>query len=149
VRFPSAAHFAACQERLELAIADACEAAGDWRGAVVGGVYAALELAAEDPAAALVLSERPAARWKEREPSFVAMVERLAALLSRDAPPSNPRLPAAETIVLCIARQVSLRIEVGRGEEMMEIAPDLAFLALMPFVGYAEARRCAQLTATA
>lgn len=142
MRLPPPERFAACQERLEQAVAEACEQAGDWQGAVVRGVYAALELAAEDPGAALILSERSTARWRERDPAFVAMVDRFATMLGRDAPPSNPRLPDAQGVVLCIASQVSLRIEVGRGEEMMEIAPDLAFLALLPFVGFAEARRC-------
>lgn len=168
MRFPPAAEFAACRERLERAVAEACEPAGsawepagsgsfsthfvrkepcDWQSGVVRGVYAALELAAEDPAAALVLSERSTSRWRERDPDFVSLVDRFATLLDRDAPPHNPRLPDAQAVVLCIASQVSLRIEVGRAEELMEIAPDLAFLALLPFVGFAEARRCAQLTA--
>jgi hypothetical protein len=141
VRYPPPERFATCRERFERAIAGTCEEAGDWPGSVVRGVYAALELAVEDPAAALVLSERSAARWRERDPDFAAMVDRFAAMLDRDAPPPNPRLPDAHGVVLCIASQVSLRIEVGRGEELMEIAPDLAFLALLPFVGFAEARR--------
>ncbi len=147
MRFPPPEEFAACRERLEGAVAEACEGAGDWQGGVVRGVYAALELAAGDPAAALTLSERSTARWRERDPAFVALVDRFAALLDRDAPPPNPRLPDARGVVLCIASQVSLRIEVGRPEELMEIAPDLAFLALLPFVGLAEARRRSVMSA--
>jgi hypothetical protein len=149
VRFPPPAEFSACQERLERAVTEACERAGDWPSSVAAGVYAALEFATADPAAALVLSERSTTRWRERDPPFVALVDRFATLLGREAPPPNPRLPDAQGVVLCIASQVSLRIEVGRGEEMMEIAPDLAFLALMPFLGFAEARRCAEVSAVA
>jgi len=141
--------FAACRERLERALSASCEQRDSWAGTATAGVYAALEFAAADPAAALLLTDRATVRWKEREPAFAAMVEHLAGLLKRGAPPANPRLPSAEVVVVHIARQVNLRLSAGGAGELMEIAPDMAFLALMPFVGFAEARRCAQPTATA
>jgi hypothetical protein len=144
-----ALELAAYRERLERVVAEPCDVAEDWQSAVAAGIEAALELAAADPAAALALSERATARWKRRDPDFVAMVESLAGLLSRGAPPPNPRLPSAEVVIVCVLRQVNRQIETGRVAEMMDIAPDLAFLASMPFVGFAEARRCAQLTASA
>jgi hypothetical protein len=85
-------------------------------------------------------SEATEARWKEREPSYTAAVEHFARLLSHDAPPRNPRLPDAPAVVARIFRQVNLELEAGRSAELMEIAPDLTFLALMPYLGFAEAR---------
>jgi hypothetical protein len=51
-------------------------------------------------------------------------------------------------LIVCICEQVNLRIRAGRAETMMEVAPDLAFLALMPFLGFDGARQWAHLSAT-
>jgi hypothetical protein len=143
------AEFDRCRERLERAVAESCEPHEDWPHAVTGAIYAALEFAAADPAAALVLTASAVARRHQPEPAFVAMVDHFAALLGRGAPPPNPRLPDAATVVTRIARQVNLQVEAGRVEEMMEIAPDLTFLALMPYLGFTGARRWSHPTTTA
>jgi hypothetical protein len=145
----TATEFEACREDLERAVAAACSGEGSWPSAVVAGIHAALELAAADPESALLLTEGGVGRVNGSEPRFNAMVDRFAALLARDAPPANPRLPGPRGVVLCIVKQVNLRIRSGRAGEMMEIAPDLAFLALLPFVGFAGAQRWSQPTAVA
>ena len=137
------------RERLELAVAESCEPHEDWPNAVIGGIYAALEFAAAYPADTLVLTGNAIARRHQPDPAFVAMVDHFAGLLERDAPTPNPRLPDAAALVTRIARQVSLQIEAGRAGEMMEIAPDLTFLALMPYLGFSAARRWSHPTATA
>lgn len=144
----AAGEFERCRERLERAVADSCQAQ-EWPAAVHNAVRAAAEFAAADPEAALTLTARASSRWREGEPGFVAMVDHFAALLDRGAPPRNPRLPDARAVVARIARQMNLQIEAGRAGEMTEIAPDLTFLALLPYLGFAEARRCSQPTATA
>jgi hypothetical protein len=144
----AALDFPACRERLEGAITASCDEHCDWATSVVAGIRAALEFAAEDPVAARRLTERGKARWAERDPEFAGMVDRLAALLRHGAPTPHPRLPSAELLITCMAEQVNLRIRAGRAEQMMEIAPDLVFLALMPFLGFFGARQWAQLAAT-
>lgn len=143
------AEFERCRERLERAVAEPCERHADWPSAVAGGIHSALEFAVADPAAALVLTASAVARRHEPDPAFVAMIDHFAGLLDRGAPHRNPRLPDAATVVTRIARQVNLQIEAGRVGEMMEIAPDLTFLALMPYIGFSDARRWSQATATA
>lgn len=145
----SAREFERCRERLERAVTAAGGVGGDWSGGVARGIHAVLEFARADPAAALVLSDRATTRWRRREPAFAAMVDRFAALLERGAPPRNPRLPDAHTLVALVARQVNLGIEAGRAGQLLEIEPDLTFLALFPYLGFAEARRRAQPTAIA
>jgi len=140
-----AAHLA----RLEREVEAACASEREWSRRIVAGVYAAIEFAAADPAAALVLTERATVRWRRREPEFTGMVERFARRLTRDAPAANPRLPDPPAVVVCLARQINQRIEAGRAAQMMEIAPDLAFLALLPFVGFAGAQRWSQPAAVA
>lgn len=141
--------FEAARMALERTVESSCTGEEDWPRAIVAGIDAALEFAAASPAAAQVLTQRAGERWKEREPRFTAMVERLAELLARGAPPANPRLPAPQGVVLCIVKLVNLRVESQRPHEVTKIAPDLAFLALLPFVGFAGAQRWSQLTAAA
>lgn len=145
----STGEFGRCRARLELAVADACDQELEWPGAVAVGVHAAVEFAATDPAAALVLTAATNGRSGDGDPEFSALVDHFARLFSSAAPPPNPRLPDAPVLIARIARQVKLQIEAGRTERLMEIAPDLAFLALMPYVGYASARRWSQPMATA
>ena len=107
---PTAADFESSRAALERAVGSSCAGQDDWPRAIVAGIDAALEFAAESPAAAQVLTERAGERWKEREPRFTAMVERFAGLLARGAPPANPRLPSPQGVVLCIVKLVNLRI---------------------------------------
>lgn len=146
---PPAGEFARCRARLEETLAGSCEPAAEWPDAVAAAVQAALEFAAADPAAARVLTAGAIARERGEESNFTAMVDHLAGLLSTGAPPPNPRLPGAAGVITRIARQVNLEIEAGRAGEMVEIAPDLTFLALLPYLGFAGARRWAQPTASA
>jgi hypothetical protein len=141
--------FEACRAALERTVRTSCAGEEEWPRTIVAAIDAALEFAAESPTAAQVLTERAGERWKEREPHFTAMVERLAELLARGAPPANPRLPTPQGVVLCIVKLVNLRVESRRPHEVTKIAPDLAFLALLPFVGFAGAQRWSQQTAAA
>lgn len=141
-------HFGHCRRRLELAIEEACEAQATWPARVAAAVGAAVELAAEDPDAGRTLTEG-AGRRRGDDEELQAMVDHLAALLEHGAPPRNRRLPAAPTLVMRIARQINLELEAGRGPTLPAVAPDLTFLALMPYLGFAEARRWSQPTATA
>jgi hypothetical protein len=139
-------HFGRCQARLEAAIDEACAGRASWPEKVAAAIRAALEHAAREPEGGRTLTEA-AGRHPEDE-EFEAMVERLASRLAAGAPPRNPRLPDAPTVVARIARQVNLELEAGREDHLAEVAPDLTFLALMPYLGFAEARRWSQPTAT-
>lgn len=141
--------FAEARARLELAVGAACESHEEWSARITAGVYAAIELAAADPDGALVLTKQASARWRRREPDFASMVICFARRLAHGAPPANPRLPDPHVVVVCLARQVNQRIEAGHAAQMMEIAPDLAFLALLPFVGFSGAQRWSQPSAVA
>ncbi len=141
-------HFGRCRQRLEVAIAEACEGHAGWPARVAAAVQAAVELAAADPDAGRTLTEGAGHRHEDNE-EFVSLVEDLAALFAHDAPPRNRRLPDAPTVVTRIARQVNLELEAGRDHRLPSIAPDLTFLALMPYLGFADARRWSQPTATA
>jgi hypothetical protein len=141
-------YFGRCRERLVAAIDDACAGQASWPGGVAAAIRAALELAAADPDAGRTLTAG-AGRHRDEDEELAALVEHLAGCLARGAPPRNQRLPDAPATVLRIARQVNLELEAGRASSLATIAPDLTFLALMPYLGFAEARRWCQPTATA
>jgi len=141
-------HFGRCRRRLEFAIEEACQGQATWPARVAAAVGAAVELAAADPDAGRTLTEGAGRRHGDDE-ELLALVDRLAALLESGAPPRNRRLPAAPTLIMRIARQINLELEAGRGPDLPVVAPDLTFLALMPYLGFAEARRWCQPTATA
>jgi hypothetical protein len=141
-------YFGRCRERLELVIGSACGTDAEWPARVGAAVRAALELAATDPEAGRTLTEGAGHRGVDDE-EFATLVDHLAGLLTRGAPPRNERLPDAPTVVIRIARQINLELEARGGHKLAAIAPDLTFLALMPYLGFAEARRWAQPTAAA
>lgn len=141
-------HFGRCRQRLEVALAKACGAQVSWPARIAAAVGAALELAAADPDVGRTLTEGAGHRRGDDE-EFRALVDHLATLLATGAPPRNRRLPDPPTVVTRIARQVNLELEAGRGPALPAVAPDLTFLALMPYLGFAEARRWSQPTATA
>jgi hypothetical protein len=140
--------FGRCRQRLEFAIEEACEDQATWPAGVAAAVRAAVELATADPDAGRTLTEGAGHRHDDDE-EFRALMQHLAALLALDAPPRNRRLPDAPTVVTRIARQINLELEAGRGPTLPSIVPDLTFLALMPYLGFADARRWSQPTATA
>jgi hypothetical protein len=141
-------HFRRCRGRLEAAIEGACEGQVGWPAQVAAGVHAAVALAAADPDAGRTLTECAGHR-DDDDGEFLAMVDHLAAQLARGAPSRNRRLPDAPTIVTRIARQINLELEAGRARSLPDVAPDLTFLALMPYLGFAGARRWSQPAATA
>lgn len=141
-------HFGRCRQHLEAAIEGACEGQADWAARVAAAVRAAVDLAAAEPDVGRTLTERAGHRHDDDE-EFQALVDHLAAMLIHGAPPRNRRLPDASTVVTRIARQVNLELEAGRARSLPAIAPDLTFLALMPYLGFADARRGSQPTATA
>jgi hypothetical protein len=143
---PPNTHFGRCRSRLERVVEEASKEQSSWPAKVRAAIGAAVELAGTDLDLGRTLTEA-AGRHPEDE-EFASMVDRLAAWLERGAPGRNPRLPDAPTVVRRIARQVNLELEEGRDPASGSLGPDLVFLALMPYLGFAEARRWAQPTAT-
>ena len=70
------------------------------------------------------------------------MIKRFAALLA-DGAPRSERLPASsdESVVWVIAAIVSCHVRAGTVDLLGDSDPDLVFLALLPYVGFAEACR--------
>lgn len=127
-------------DELEASVAAACRPREEWPAQVGAGIYAGVDFAIGHPAvvdALLVLetSERASAS------GYTGTVERLARLISRDAP-AGSRLPGTtdEALVAGIVGLVGDHVRVGRLEALEVLRPDLVLIALLPYLGFDEAR---------
>jgi hypothetical protein len=138
--------FALCRSRLERSVHDACLPDRPWPSRVVAGIDAALRFADADRAAARILTIHAAFRRLEGGDAFLEMVDRLAELFSRGAPPTDRPDRTARTIVTRIARQTLHQIDLRPDAAVVEIAPDMIVFALIPYLGFTEAQRWAGST---
>lgn len=129
------------RRRLERAVDLACAPGQPWATRVAAAIRAALELAEADPDAGRVLTVHAANRGGGIEGDFAVLIDRLASLWARGAPPVPLPELTARNAILRIARQALLYIETRPVIPVTEIAPDLIVFSLTPYVGLDEARR--------
>jgi hypothetical protein len=127
---------------LQGVISRACAEEGEWQEKVAVGIRAALEFAAADPSAAHALTlaarrQRLPEGGREQE-----MITYFAGLLTAVAPPEK-RYPVAteQGTVEAIALVARGHLLAGTTDELPSLAPEFVYLALMPYVGLAEAKR--------
>jgi hypothetical protein len=129
--------FAALQE----AVRRACAGEAEWEARVIAGCYAVLEFAAgdADAAGALTINARERASSQinpERE-----VIGYFARLLADSTPdPMLFPISSEESLVESVALIVRAHLQARTAERLPELAPDLAYLLLMPYKGLEEAR---------
>jgi hypothetical protein len=131
--------------RIESAVVDACGQAVEWPARITAGIGAALDFMIANPAAAraLTIDSRSAGTGGTgQDGDYAEMIDRFAALLGAGAPRAD-RLPASSdrSVVGVIAAIVSCHVRAGTVEQLGKGDPDLVFLALLPYLGFAEASR--------
>lgn len=136
--------FARCSARLERAIEESCDSRQPWAPRVATAIRVALAFAEADPVAAGVVAVPSAFRRYAEPDAFTELVERLAARLRDGAPPTRHPERTARNVVLRIARQVLLQLEMNPGSPPSALAPELIVFVLTPYVGLAEAQRWAE-----
>jgi hypothetical protein len=136
--------FARSRRRLEAALVGPCDPRQPWAPRVVAAIHAVLEFAEAEPVAARVIAVHAAFRRYEAPATFGALVEAMAARLSEGAPPTRHPDRTARGIVLRIARQALLQLELHPDTKPTALAPDLVAFALTPYLGFTEAQRWAE-----
>jgi hypothetical protein len=137
--------FSASFHQLQDAVHRACRRQAAWEGKVVAGIEVALEFAATEPGKALALTvEARRPDFGERNPEQVVLAyfaERLGSIA-----PTASRKPIStdESIVESIAVFIRGHLLGGTESRLPATAPDLVYLALMPYLGLAETRRWAE-----
>jgi hypothetical protein len=133
--------------RLETAVLDACASQSEWPAQVAAGVHAGVDFAIANPGVArsLTLEATEQADYAQR---YERMIGRFAGFIQVRAPLGS-RLPAStdEALVAGIVGLVGDHIRIGRQDRLAELKPELVLLALLPYLGFNEARRWANQTA--
>jgi len=129
---------------LRRAVLHDCRRNPEWPAKVAAGICAALEFAATDLLLARLLTIDAVADRPGGDDLYRRMVTEFAELLRAEAP-TDKRLPVTtdEAVVDSIARLIGVHLRAGRQDELVKIGPDLAQLALLPYLGFDEARRWA------
>jgi hypothetical protein len=127
---------------MEVAVSAACDRRDEWPARIAAGINAVIEFAIANPGAARTLTIDSRAFGRQEGSAYPEMIARFASLLGADAPRSE-RTPAStdESVVWVIASIVGCHVRAGTMESLGVGAPDLIFLALLPYVGFAEACR--------
>lgn len=139
--------FEAAFARFQVRIEQVCAEGADWADGVAAAIRAALEFAAEDPAAANTLTNEAMAAGVDG----IARRERLLAYTGeglargRDQRPEAEDLPGLteHALVGGIAALIADRVARGRAAELPGMAPEAIQFALTPYLGLAEAKRIA------
>lgn len=126
---------------LEASVAAACEVGLEWPERVAAGIYAGVDFAIENPAVveAVTASGGTGSAWTS---GYEGTVQRFARLLAEQAP-AGSRLPGStdEALVAGIIGLVGDHVRVGRTAALADLRQDLVLLALLPYLGFDEARR--------
>jgi hypothetical protein len=128
-------------DELQVAVAKACASDGVWASRFAAAVRAALAFAVANPTAARALIDA-----RDSDSSSSRRYREVLAAFSlqlRDGAPPEERLPTYndEALVKSIAGVVSGYLHWGSADRLDEIAPHLVYLALLPYVGFDEARQ--------
>jgi hypothetical protein len=127
--------------RIERAVADSCARQAEWPTRVSAGLRAAIEFLIADPAAARALAT-DSRSGGEGDTEYEEMIARFAFLLDDGAPSSDHLPPAGErSIMTVIVGVITCHIRAGTIDTLAEGDTDLVFLALLPYLGFAEASR--------
>jgi hypothetical protein len=136
--------FAALKDRVTMA----CSGQESWEARVVAGIRAVLEFAASDPQGAHALTVDARRRTSgevdlEQEAiSYFAELLRQVVAVERRFAISNE-----EAIVESIAVIVRGHLPLGTAAALPDLAPDLIYVTLMPYLGIADAGRWASSSA--
>ncbi len=142
-----ARNFETAFAKLQIAIETAYAAEPDWPMQAAAAIRAVLEFAAEDPAAARVLTGDSLAQGCGHFARHRRPVDHLARLLAagRDAHPEGEALPnlLEDALAGGIFMLVAQRLEAGDAGTLAALTPDAIEFALTPYIGRDKARDAA------
>jgi hypothetical protein len=135
--------FAALQVQIE----SACAATGEWPEQVAGGIRAAFDWVAAEPAAAQLLTNDALAGGSVGFERYERMIAYVAELLrpGRERAEHGERLPVITERAMAsgVAMLVAQRLSLGKQAELPAIAAEAVQFVLTPYLGGTEARRVA------
>lgn len=132
---------------LETAVLGACSLEAEWPAQIAAGVYAGVDFVISNPGVARVLTLEAAAE-AQCVARYERMIGRLAGFIQICAP-LGERLPPTtdQALMAGMVGLVGDHLRIGRLDRLEELRPELVLLALLPYLGFAEAKRWADRTA--
>ncbi|HEU5252363.1 MAG TPA: hypothetical protein VFU16_03430 [Solirubrobacterales bacterium] len=128
---------------LEAAVLEACAGERQWPAQVAAGIYAGIDYAIAHPEVAetLAFDAAPGADTLSR---YESVIGRLAGFLRVKAP-THSRVPITtdEALVGGMVGLVGDHLRIGRIDRLEQLRPELVLLTLLPYLGFAEAKRWA------
>lgn len=139
--------FEAAFARFQVRAEEACASGSDWAEGISAAIRTTLEFAAEDPAAANVLTNEAMAAGRDgsarRQRLLAYAAEALAGGRRQEGGTADlPRL-TEHAVAGGIAALIAERVATGRAAELPALAPQAIQFALTPYLGAAEAKRVA------
>jgi hypothetical protein len=132
--------FAALQE----AVRSACATPPEWEAKVCAGIAAVLKFAAAEPEATLTLTVRAQRGENGQGGRQDEVLAYFAELLDRVTPEQRVAISTNRGIVNAIATIIRGHLRAGSAAELPAQAPELAYMALMPYTGLEGARPWAE-----
>ncbi|HEU5106768.1 MAG TPA: hypothetical protein VFU11_13135 [Solirubrobacterales bacterium] len=128
---------------LEEAVLAACAREDEWPAQIAAGIYAGVDYAIANPEVieTLASEDAPGSDVLRR---YESVIGRLAGFLRVKAP-ADERLPGAtdEALVAGVVGLVGDHLRIGRLDRLEELRPELVLLTLLPYLGFAEAKKWA------
>lgn len=142
---PDADNFSRALASLQGPVKRACRENEQWQAKIAAAIYAVLDFAVAEPAAARTLTIDPATRQLDDGRAYQEMIECFAALFDEVAP-TDERLPVSSDVAVVggIAKVVGDHLRSSRHRRLEEMGPELVQFALLPYLGFGEAKRWAE-----
>jgi hypothetical protein len=135
-------------EQLKDSVREACARQDEWPAKIAAGIRGAVDFCVSNPDAAqvLVIDTRTAGA----EGDYVEMVGGFAGFIEGEANSTGRSAgPGDEALVGAIASIVAYHLRSERLDHLEEAVPELVCLALLPYLGFDEAKGWAELAVRA
>src|SRR6202000_3380444 len=125
---------------LEGVVSKACSEQTEWPARVAAGICAGVDFAVAHPEIVGVLTSELDGE-AERLARYERIIGRFTGLLQMQAPVGD-RLPGSTDPALVggIVGLVGDHLRMGRADRLVELRPDLVLFALLPYLGFSEAK---------
>ncbi|HEY1355132.1 MAG TPA: hypothetical protein VGF09_02345 [Solirubrobacterales bacterium] len=134
--------------QLKSRVGRACEVQDEWPAKIAAGIREAVDFCVSNPDAAqvLVIETRTAAGKGD----YLEMVDVLAELIDAGADSDRRSAgPTDEALIGALAAIVAYHLRSERLDRLEDAVPELVCLALLPYLGFEEAKGWADATARA
>jgi hypothetical protein len=135
--------FSTSLARLQEAITNACRNHGEWPARVAAGIRATIMFAIANPDAVRSLAIEPQLSDSSSHQRY--LIEHFSAMFAAEAlSPQRLAGSSDEAVVAVIAAVIGEHLRHDRLDQLGEMASELVYLSLLPYLGFDEAKSWAE-----